>query len=257
MPDDRAAEGLILLPDERFHLDAGSPVPLYHQMEQILERRITKDDAVGKMLPPEKELIKVFDVSRATIKKALDNLAAKGLIERKRGLGTKVVSQEITEDLARLKSYTEEMHSRHLSIRTTVLDVAVHVPDEQARKRLGLGEGERCLCIRRLRGTGEVFPIVLLRSEIPERFGLSPNEDFSGSLYKLIEQKYEIPVEWADEEISASRANEDEAGHLDMSPGDTVLVMERKTFTRGNEPLEFVRGVYRPEHYKFSVRLKR
>jgi GntR family transcriptional regulator len=226
-------------------------------MEQIIEARITTDDAVGKMLPPEKELVRIFDVSRATVKKTLDNLVTKGLVERKRAVGTRVISQEITEDLARLKSYTEEMHGRHLSIRTSVLEVSIHVPDEHVRGTLELDEGEKTLCIRRLRGTGEVFPVVLLRSEIPERFGIDPGEDFSGSLYKLIEQKYQISIDWAEQEMFASRANKEQAKHLLIDPGDTVLVMERKTYTRGNGSLEFVRGVYLPEHYKFSIRLRR
>ena len=111
--------------------------------------------------------------------------------------------------------------------------------------------------IRRLRGTSEVFPFVLLQSEIPASYGISPAEDFSGSLYDLIENKYGIPIDWGQEEISASRASAEEARRLRIRPGDVVLVMERQTYTEGNRPLEFVRAVYRPEHYTFTVRLKR
>ena len=113
---------------ERFVLDPDSPVPLYYQVEQILLDRITKQDAVGRMLPSEKELMQVFGVSRATVKKTFNNLVAKGLVERRRAIGTRVISQEITEDLARLTSYTEEMEKKGLKTSTEVLGAEVETP---------------------------------------------------------------------------------------------------------------------------------
>jgi GntR family transcriptional regulator len=122
---------------------------------------------------------------------------------------------------------------------------------------LQLKPNEKTTCIRRLRGTSEVFPVVLLHSEIPAAFKIDPREDFAGSLYNLLEKKYRIVIDWAEETISAGKASAEEAGHLRLRQGDVVLVMERVTYTRNNQALEFVRAVYRPEHYTFSVRLKR
>jgi GntR family transcriptional regulator len=242
---------------ERFLLDPESPVPLYYQLEQVLVDRISKEDAVGRMLPSEKELMQIFGVSRATVKRTFGNLVAKGLVQRRRALGTRVISQEITEDLARLSSYTEEMEKKGLKVSTQVLEVGVGAADEYVRKRLQLRPREEVLFMQRLRGTSEFFPVVLLKSHIPTSFGVGLDEDFAGSLYRLLETKYNFPVEWADEEIRAGNATAEEAANLGLEPGATVLVMERLSYTRGNRPIEFVRGVYRPEHYKYSIRLKR
>jgi GntR family transcriptional regulator len=242
---------------ERFVLDPSSPVPLYYQMEQILLDRITKEVAVGRMFPSEKELMQVFGVSRATVKKTFSNLVAKGLVQRRRALGTRVINQQITEDLARLSSFTEEMEKKGLRVSSEVLEVRVKLPDECVRHRLQLRENEKVLSICRLRGTSEFFPVVLLKSYIPAGFGIDPHEDFASSLYQLLENKYKFPVEWADEEIYAGNATPDEAKHLGLKPGATILIMERVSYTRGNRPLEFVRGVYRSERYKYSIRLKR
>ena len=244
-------------PTERFVLDPNSPVPLYYQMEQILLDRIAKEAAVGRMFPSEKELMQVFGVSRATVKKTFGNLVAKGLVQRRRALGTRVISQQITEDLTRLSSYTEEMEKKGLRVSSEVLKVNVGVPDEYVRDRLQLRDDEEVLSICRLRGTSEFFPVVLLKSHIPTSFGVNPKEDFAGSLYDLLENTYNFPVEWADEEIYAGNATSEEAKHLGIKAGATILVMERLSYTHGNRPLEFVRGVYRPEHYKYSIRLKR
>ena len=94
---------------ERFRLDPDSPVPLYHQMEQVLIDRIKQDGMVGKMLPSEAELMDMFGVSRVTVKKAVENLANLGLVDRRRAIGTRITRPQITEDLTRLTSYTEEM----------------------------------------------------------------------------------------------------------------------------------------------------
>jgi GntR family transcriptional regulator len=244
-------------PTERFHLDSDSPVPLYHQVEKIILDRLGSEGAVGLMLPREMDLIKIFGVSRITIKKVADSLAAKGLIRRQRAMGTRILSLGVTEDLGRLTSYTEQMAKRGLQVSTELLDVGHHVPSAKASEKLHLAKGEKTLYIRRLRGTSEVFPVVLLQSEIPLRVGIDLKDDFRGSLYNLIEQKYRIQIQWAEEEISAARATAEEAHYLRVPVGNVVLVMERQTFASDGEPLEFVRAVYRPEHYTFSIRLKR
>lgn len=242
---------------ERFVLDPNSPVPLYYQMEQIILDRIAQKGTVGRKLPREMDLVEIFGVSRATVKKTTDNLAARGLIERKRAVGTRIIQQPITEDLARLRSYTEQMKRRGLRVSTEVLEVKAHLPSAAVQEKLQLDEGQKTLCIRRLRGTSEVFPVVLLQSDIPVVFGIDPTEDFCGSLYQMLEEDYQIPIEWADEEISAGRASAEEAELLRIEPKDVVLIMQRLTFTRKGRPLEVVRAVYRPEYYTFSVRLKR
>ena len=209
------------------------------------------------MLPREMDLIRIFGVSRATVKKTTDALAAKGLIQRRRSVGTQIIRLGVIEELGRLTSYTEQMAQRGLQVSTEVLDVSERVPEERVRQKLQLPEEAQTLSIRRLRGTSKVFPVVLLRSDIPRSYELSPSDDFHGSLYKVLEQKYRIPIEWAEEEISAAKASPEEAQLLRIDAGEPVLIMERLTFTRGHQPLEFVRALYRPEHYTFSVRLRR
>ncbi len=226
-------------------------------MEQILLQRISQPEMVNKLLPSEADLGGMFGVSRATVKRALENLARRGLLDRRRALGTRVTRPQITEDLVRLTSYTEEMEAKGLTIRTQVLDVRVQAPPASVAEKLRLDSDEQALLIKRLRGTNELFPVVLLQTHIPARFGISPEEDFSSSLYRIIEDKYRIPLEGAEETISAGRASAEEARRLEVPRGSSVLIMERLTFSRRGQPLEFVRGVYRPDRYQFSIRLRR
>jgi GntR family transcriptional regulator len=161
------------------------------------------------------------------------------------------------EDLGRLTGYTEQMARLGMQVSTVILDVAEIVAPTPVREKLGLHKREKVLSIHRLRGTSKVFPVVLLHSFVPTRYKLRREEDYTGSLYKLMEEKYRLPIVYADEEISARSATNEEAGRLKVAPGSPVLVMERVTYTNGDNPMEYVKAVYRPEHYTFSVRLKR
>ena len=97
-------------------------------------------------------------------------------------------------------------------------------PPAAIRQRLGMERGAKALSVRRLRGTSKIFPVVLLHSYVPSHFGISRSEDFTGSLYQLIENKYRIPIAYADEEISANSARKEEAKHLQIATDSTVLV---------------------------------
>lgn len=242
---------------ERFALNPDSPLPLYHQMEQILQERITLEGMAGRRLPSETDLVDIFGVSRMTVKKALENLSAKGYLDRRQGFGTIVTRPLITEDLGRLTGFTEIMTARGSTARTQVLFVGIHTPSSFVQSQLGLGPDEMTLNIRRLRGTTELFPIVLLETDIPLRFAIDVNDDFSGSIYKLLEEKHHLAIVSAVETISAAEASSDEAERLELAEGAGVLIMERQTFTAASVPLEYVRGVYRPDRYKYAVWLKR
>lgn len=256
--DTTAGDKYVFSRHEQFALDRDSAVPLYQQVKQILCERVSESKMAGRLLPPEPDLASMFGVSRMTVRRALGDLASNGLLTRRKKLGTRVSRQSLlTEDLVRLSSYTEQAAAAGSSTRTRLLGVRLHVPDELTQERLQLSEGEQTLCLERLRGTQELFPVAYLHSEIPARFSIGPEEDFSSSLYHLFERKHNIPVVGAHQTIRAAKASPEQAKLLGVSPGACVLMIEGITFTTGGAPLEFVRGVYRPDRYQFSVYLRR
>jgi GntR family transcriptional regulator len=247
----------ILTPSQRFGLDVSSPVPLYHQMEQILLKIISSDDAVGKLLPPEQDLAAIFGVSRITVKKALDILASKGMVERRRALGTRVARPPVTEDLARLTSYTEEMEARGLSVKTRVLDTGIHVPNDVVREKLKLEAGQETVFVRRLRGTTDQFPVLLVETELPADLGITPDEDFTDSLYRMMESKHRISIAGAIDTLDAAKATPEQAQLLSIAKGDCVLVLEELAYAPDGRPLSFSTGIYRADRYRFSINVRR
>ena len=244
--------------NEPLHLEVASAVPLWQQLETIIHDRIRSRCPVGTLLPGELELVERFGVSRATVRKAYDSLINKGVIERRRALGTRVIGTPLTEDLGRMKSFSEEMRLKGRDVLTELVHVGLHVPPPLLAVQMELAKGERTLQIRRLRGHDQCFPLVLLTSELPESLGVSPDEDFSNSLYVLLENEHGIAISHGMESIRASKATAEEARLLGIPISETVLVIERLTYRRGDtRPCEFVRGVYRFDQYTFSMTMRR
>lgn len=244
--------------DEPLHLEMSSVVPLWQQLETIIHDRIRSRCPVGTLLPGELELVERFGVSRATVRKAYDSLINRGVVERRRALGTRVISTPLTEDLGRMKSYSEEMRIKGRKVLTEVVHVGLHQPPPVLASQMELEKGERTLQVRRLRGHDQCFPIVLLTSELPERLGVSPDEDFSQSLYEVMEKRHRIVISHGLESIRAGKATAEEAQLLRIPIDETVLVIERLTYRRGDpRPCEFVRGVYRYDQYTFSMTMRR
>jgi len=242
-------------PDETLRLDEESGVPLYLQVEQELSGRISDSGEPNGLMPSEEALMKIFGVSRITIRRAVAGLVEKGLLERKRGVGTRIIRTQIVEDLGKLRSYTQEVEYEGFQVVSQVLDVTVGPPSDPAREALDLAPGQQTVHIKRLRGTNIVFPVVLFRSEIPTSTGMTEQEDFNKSTYELLDRKYNMPVLWAEQKITAANATEEEAELLRIEYKAAVLTFTRIGYSVGDRPVEYVRGVFNPEHYAFSVRL--
>jgi GntR family transcriptional regulator len=253
------SKGMRLFRDnEALHLEVASSVPLWQQLELLIHDRIRSRCPIGTLLPGEMELVERFGVSRATVRKAYDSLINRGVIERRRALGTRVIGTPLTEDLGRMKSFTEEMRLKGRQAVSRVVSVKSHRPPPVLAARMELKRGEKTLQIVRLRGHDQCFPLVLLTSEIPARIGLSPDDDFSQSLYVLLEERTGTVISHGMESIRAGRATVEEAGLLGIETGETVLIIERLTYRRGDpRPFEFVRGVYRYDQYTFSMTMRR
>jgi len=238
-------------------LDSEAPTPLYHQVARKLEEEIKNGKyEVGDKLPPEKDLEKNLNVSRTTVRKALDTLLQKGLIERKRGVGTIVVEPKVQECLPQLQSFTEEMSLRGYSVNSKVLGVNKIKPKANIQNALRLSDEEEVIKIERIRFIEEQ-KLALHTAYIPNYVGISIDEDFSGSLYKKLENEYKVEIDEGKTTITSSIATEKEANLLDIEKKDPILKYDRLTFNKKGEEIEFVEGVYRADKYQFKVRLKR
>lgn len=250
-------EGIFIMlfdADRKIALDRSSPVPLYYQIYRIITDYMKEPGTVGRKLPTEEAMMKVFNVSRATVRRALQSLESSGQIARMRGKGTVVTNNATMEHLTTIRSFTDQMRlENHVPI-TQVVEVSTFSPDEELAKRLQIPQNEDVLRVTRLRGNELYFPLVLFISFLPLRSGLTVEDNYEGSLYELLRNKG-VPVIDGDALIEAKLAEGEIAKLLKIEVGSPVLYYERLGSTFNGEPIELVQCWYEAGHYKFRINL--
>ena len=225
---------------------------LYHQLHtELIEQIDTGKIGVGDRLPSEADLVRDYDVSRTTARRALDELRREGLVRREPGRGTFLASPRLRSDLAYLYSFSEEIERWGYEPGAQLISQKEIGADKIIAKRLGVEPGEKVLYVRRLR-LADVQPIFVCDSYLPVvRFPELRDADYgSVSLRDLFEDTIGRKFARAHQWIEAAAVPRDIAGLLDVEADIPVLKIERVTFVDGDEPIENVEAFFHPERYR-------
>lgn len=238
-------------------IDKSSPIPLYHQVESQIEAGIRGGKIpAGSHLPNEIDLARSFDVSRLTLRRAIQSLVAKGLLSRERGVGTRVlqasrVSRPLVTELTGLH---RDLIATGASVRTRVLRLDRSSSDHDSAAALELEPGTRCLVLERLRLV-DGRPIALIRNVFPEgAFDLTEEDVTDASLYDHM-AKHGVMPRVANQTVTADLATPPDSDALEVSEGDPVLVLERLSFDALGTAIEHARTLYAADRYSFDMRL--
>ena len=242
------ASGLQLKVDRR------SPVPLYHQIAEQMEAAIGSGALLpGTKLVNEIALADQLGLSRPTMRRAIQALVDKGLLVRKRGVGTQVVHGKVRRELELTSLYDDlRATGQHPSTRVLVNEVCpapAHVAEE-----LGLDEGADVLHLERLRASDE-SPLALLRNWLPADLVSPTDEELEKhGLYELL-RTGGLHLQIARQRIGARGATADEARLLGGRKNDAMLTMQRTAYADSGRAVEYGDHCYRPEAYSFEVTL--
>lgn len=255
-------EGVARSSVEEATLDSESPRPLYEQLKRNLLERIDAGTLKpGDRLPSEKELEREFGVSRATVRRALQDLTHEERITRVAGKGSFVLHPKI-EPLTALTSFSENMRAQGCKPSYSNARVSLVTPPSKVAQLLDLDEGAQTLRIERLM-LADDLPMAIQDSYLPhslltDTISLFTNELLNNlSLYKILELEVGIRLNRAEEWVDASRALSDEAELLQIEEGDFVLLIERLTFSKANQPVEYVKMIFPAKRYRYKVELFR
>lgn len=234
-----------------------SNLPLYLQLQEVLKDEIQNGHLKpGDQLPPERELSDQFQMSRMTVRQALNQLVAEGLLHRIQGKGTFVARPKIAQNLGLLSSFTEDMMSRGMKPGARVIEKEIIHADHKLAEIFSLTDDMRLIKIRRLR-TADDEPIALETTHLPyERFADIAKKDLSGSLYDLLRNEYQVVLSKARQSIEAGEATPLEAGLLKIPEKVPVLIIERMSVDPQMQVIEYVNSCYRADKYKFYVELQ-
>lgn len=238
----------------RFTLDRSSPVPLYFQVAEQLEKAIIDGTiAPGERIENEIALAKDHGLSRPTMRQAIQVLVDKGMLVRKRGVGTQVVHGKIRRSVE-LTSLFDDLTAAGQQPRTTVLAVGKVAAEEGVAHELKLDVGDDVWSLERLRWVGNE-PLALMHNFIPvdvvdlaavdlETIGLYSHLRDSGVLMRVARQR-----------IGARRAAPSEATMLREKRGAPLLTMQRTAYDNAGRAVEYGRHAYRPDLYAFELTL--
>lgn len=233
-------------------LSRSSEGTLYHQLHTELVEQIDSGRiGVGDRLPSEADLVRDYDVSRTTARRALDELRREGLVRREPGRGTFLASPRLRSNLAYLYSFSEEIKRWGYEPGARLVSQKKTGADKSLAKLLGVEPGEELLFVRRLRLADEQ-PIFVCNSYLPVlRFPELRDADYGYvSLQGVFEDTLGKKVSHARQWIEAASVPGDVAGLLDIEAGVPVLKVERVTFVEGDQAVENVEAFFHPERYK-------
>ncbi|MEV4432422.1 GntR family transcriptional regulator [Streptomyces sp. NPDC049555] len=238
----------------RFTLDRGSPVPLYFQLSQQLEAAIERGElAPGSLLGNEIELAGRLGLSRPTVRQAIQSLVDKGLLVRRRGVGTQVVHSQVKRPLE-LSSLYDDLEEAGQKPATQVLRHSLEPASARVASALGVAEGTEVVLIERLRlAHGE--PMAHLRNHLPAGLLDLDEETLAATgLYRLM-RGAGITLHSARQTVGARAATAAEGALLAEPAGAPLLTMERTTFDDTGRAVEFGSHLYRASRYAFDFQL--
>jgi GntR family transcriptional regulator len=225
-------------------------------LRQVLQQEIAERLKPHEMLPPERELAARFKVSRMTIRQALRSLADDGLIYAVRGVGTFVTEPKVSKDLA-LSSFSEDMRARGLRPGSRLISAEVLDADAAVAKDLGIEPGSPAFRIERLR-TADDVPVAHEQAVLPARlFPRLLDQDLDGSLYELMERRFRIRVDRAQQTTRAVNLGKRLADLLAVPPRTAALHVRRIGIDSQGRVVERTDTLYRGDRYDFSAVIRR
>ncbi|GFE81649.1 GntR family transcriptional regulator [Steroidobacter agaridevorans] len=233
-------------------LDEASTLPLYQQLQRklrlALENRVLgADDA----LPPERDLAEELNVSRITVRKAIDGLVDEGLLIRKQGSGT-FVTNRVEKNFAKLTSFSEDMRARGRKPRSVWLDRAAGTVTPGESLTLRSSPGTPVYRFSRIRYADDAPMAIEYATVLADC--LASVEAVETSLYEALERTGNRPVR-ALQRLRAVLLTAEQAQLLKAQEKDAGLLVERVGFLKDGRAVEFSQSFYRGDIYDFVAEL--
>ena len=239
-------------------IDKSSRIPLYYQlMDIIIEKIETENFRENDKLPSERELCDTYDISRSTVRQAIQELEKEGYIYRLHGKGTFVSLKKFKQNLLEFYSFTEEMKKIGRNPTSEVLDFGIYGANDEISKKMNLNIDDEVYIFTRLRlADGE--PMMLETSFVPcHRFPELTKEELQKSaMYDIFTSKYSATFTKAEEIFQPVLTRTDEAKLLNYHEKLPSMMIERFTYEKENI-IEYTKGIARGDKFKYKKKKKK
>lgn len=233
-------------------IDRTSPVPLYHQLAQQLTAAV--ENGVLKPGDPfenEIALAERLQLSRPTVRRAIAEMVSRGLLVRRRGVGT-TVANEVIHRRDELTSLFDDLRRQGRVPRTEVMTLETESYDDRAAAALNCSPESPLVLVERVRYADET-PIGILRNWLPASLADLTREDLSEhGLYELLRARGVRPAV-AHQTIGARSPSSREQRLLKLGKSDPLLTMTRRAYDGSGAAVEFGDHCYRADQYAFDI----
>jgi GntR family transcriptional regulator len=229
--------------------------PLFEAIGARLKREISSGRfSETDILPGERELSEMLDVSRTTLRRAIAGLVEDGVLAHRHGAGTFIRRNppHVEQPLSRLTSFTEDMRLRGLTASSRVIERGAFLPTPEEAMMLGIGPGESVYRLERLRLADSV-PMAIDRAAVPLHF-VDGAQLIDDSLYAVLESAGYRPVR-ALQRLRAVIIGDADAELLGLPKGSAALDIQRIAYMADGRCVEFTRSYYRSDTFDFVAEL--
>jgi GntR family transcriptional regulator len=234
----------------------GAGTTAHRQIEEWLAEAIAAGQlAPGDRMPTEQDLAAWLGVSRMTLRHALATLARRGLVYRAVGRngGTFVAEGKLEQDRTTLTGFSEQLRRHGMVAGARVLSAVQRPAGPAVAAALDLAGGDPVCEIRRVR-LGDGRPIAVEDSMFPAAsFPGLLGCRLDGSLYDLLEDKYQLRPYRARESLEPVTAGVREAEALEVPEGAPLMLVERIAYARDGRPVEFARDLFRGDRIRIVM----
>ncbi|MDM8128184.1 GntR family transcriptional regulator, partial [Paraclostridium benzoelyticum] len=214
--------------------------PIYKQIESHIKNLIqSKTLKQGELIPSEKQLSEEFNVTRMTVRSALNNLVKDGYITRQRGVGSIVLANKVYDNISAVSGFTEEMENKGYKVSNILEELNVIEADEELMNKLNLTEKENVWEIKRIRLANDK-KISYMETYMPVK--LFPNLKKShceGSLYNYVEEVCGYKIAISEREVSSVLANDELANLLDLTKPEALLYISQVCKLHNSDVFEY------------------
>ncbi len=237
----------------KLELDHTSSQPLHQQAEELLRQMIQQEEyRQGRLLPSEVELSNQLNISRNTLRQAINRLVYEGLLIRKKSYGTTVAPLKVMGNARNWMSFSQEMKTQGMEVENFELHLSRKKAPVEATDFFKVAADSRLLCLERLRGRPGL-PFVYFISYFNPNIPMTGEEDLAKPLYESLQKNYGIRVKTSREMISAAAVDANMADKLEINEGDPILVRKRFVYDVNNMPVEYNIGYYRSDSFTYSI----
>lgn len=226
--------------------------PIYKVIENDIKLKINQGELKsGDLVPSENELKDQYNVSRMTVRQALNNLVNDGYLFRHKGKGTFISQRKIEKNIHGVRSFTEEMAATGRKVSNKILSFERVEATADIADKLFLNEGDEVIHVERVR-YGNNIPVLFEQLYIPGNlFKTIAKENLQGSFYKYLENELGMQISYCIQSIEAISADSKVSVALEVNKNVPTLLIVRNTFLSNGRPFEYVKSFYRADQYKF------